>query len=312
MAHYWNEEETTFLKENYYTMSIQDIAIKLCLSYQQVVSKAHNLGMNKKRNSGENWNFKEDNFLIKNFEYASKDYLLHHINRSWSSIYQRGLITHNLSRKSQDKYYINHEKLNGWNQEISYILGFVLADGHIMYKTKSRNANSLQIELAVYDIDILEKIKSYLDFKGPISLTKRGTAKLSISNTMIIEELIKKGCPAKDKTFKTKWIENIPDEYLNHFVRGIFDGDGSIYLNHNKPAFQFLGTENLLLGIQKNIPFPPPNIHWRGKNGGPNVYVMKYRGHENFFEWLYQDATIFLDRKYNKYLEIASCRIKTP
>lgn len=305
MAHYWSEEETIFLKENYYNLPIKEIANKLNLKYQQIVTKAHNLGMNKKKATGENWSSKEDDFLLNNFEFASRDYLLRNLDRSWSSIYQRGLLTHKLNRKSQDKYYINHKKMNGWNKEIAYILGFILADGYIMYKTKERNETSLQIEIADYDVDILNKIKSYLEFEGPVAISNRGTVKLNISNMMIIEELIRKGYPIKNKTFSTKWIENIPTQYVNHFIRGIFDGDGSIYLNKNKPTFQFLGTKNLLIGIKNNTPFPQPNIHWRGKYGGPDIYVMQYRNQKGFFNWLYKDATIFSDRKYNRYLEIS-------
>lgn len=312
IAHYWQEEEVKFLKENYYKIPIKEIASQLNLKYQQVVTKAHGLGMNKKKETGENWNLKEDKFLLANFEYASRDYLLRHISRSWASIYQRGLLTHNLNRRSQDKYYINHKKMNGWSQEIAYILGFILADGYIIYKTEARNQTSLQIELAEYDIDILHKIKSYLEFEGPVSTSNRNTVKLNISNMMIIESIINKGYPIHNKTFETKWIEDIPNKYINHFIRGIFDGDGSVYEKNGNPTFQFLGTENLLEGIRKNLPYPPPNIHWRGKNGGANVYVMQYYNKKNFFQWLYKDATIFLDRKHNKFLEITSCRIKTP
>ena len=56
IAHYWQEEEVKFLKENYYKIPIKEIASQLNLKYQQVVTKAHGLGMNKKKETGENWN----------------------------------------------------------------------------------------------------------------------------------------------------------------------------------------------------------------------------------------------------------------
>lgn len=45
----WNEIDTVYLKENYTTIPIQEIANSLGLKYQQVVSKASALGLNRKK-----------------------------------------------------------------------------------------------------------------------------------------------------------------------------------------------------------------------------------------------------------------------
>ena len=73
--HTWSKQEREYLKKNYYTKPIKEIAEELDLKYQQVVSKPSNMGMNRKKHTGENWTKEEDYFLKENFEYASKVFL---------------------------------------------------------------------------------------------------------------------------------------------------------------------------------------------------------------------------------------------
>ena len=241
--HVWKKEEAQYLENNYYTKPVKDIAKKLGLKYQQVVTKAHNLGMNKKKQTGELWSDKEDAILKENFEYASKSYLERRLpKRSWQAIYQRGSLTLLLKRKTQDKYFINHNSFSKWNEYTAYIVGLLLADGYIKYQSGERKENSIQIELAHYDIDILKKIKEYTEFEGPIRKTKRGTVVLNISNTKIIEDILSVGFPLTNKTESATWVSGLPFKYVHHFIRGLFDGDGSVYEKKQKYVYSFFGN----------------------------------------------------------------------
>lgn len=305
-SHKWNEQEIIYLKNHYYTKPVKEIAETLNLKYQQVVSKASNLGMNKKNHTGETWTKEEDSFLKENFEYASKAYLERALpKRSWNGIYQRGRLTLKLNRETQDKYFINHNSFSIWNEHTAYIVGFLLADGYIKYKSGERNENSLQVELAGYDVDILEKIKHYMQFEGPIRRSKRDTVVISVSNTKIIEDILSIGYPPADKTSDAVWIESVPDELVHHFVRGLFDGDGSIYGKDGKPCIQFLGNKNLIENIVKSVPSKKKTYHYRGESGS-DIYVGQYsskKDTKNIYDWMYKDATIFLQRKYDKFQE---------
>lgn len=305
--HIWKKEEAQYLENNYYTKPVKDIAKELGLKYQQVVTKAHNLGMNKKKQTGELWSDKEDAILKENFEYASKSYLERRLpKRSWQAIYQRGSLTLLLKRKTQDKYFINHNSFSKWNEYTAYIIGLLLADGYIKYQSGERKENSIQIELAHYDIDILKKIKEYTEFEGPIRKTKRGTVVLNISNTKIIEDILSVGFPLTNKTESATWVNGLPFKYVHHFIRGLFDGDGSVYEKNKSMCIHFLGTEKLIKEIIKVAPAKKKTYHFRGKNGGANVYCLYYSSKEdakNIYDWMYKDSNIYLDRKYNKFQE---------
>ena len=91
------------------------------------------------------------------------------------------------------------------------------------------------------------------------------------------------------------------------FIRGYVDGDGSVMIGKNhreeyvKPRLSILGTKEFLetlierTGWRKcKITHPSGAycIEWNGK------YVMDY------LDNLYENATIYLDRKYEKYQKL--------
>ena len=136
----------------------------------------------------------------------------------------------------------------------------------------------------------------------------------------IVDDLIKLGCPPR-KTFEIKFPSNdiLPEKLLNHFIRGYFDGDGSISYSERKSTSKirdkylhfcitFTGTYNLMTGIKQylnsNIVRFIGDMRSRWNNG-KNNYTLSIDGNdiiEKVLDWLYQDSTIFLDRKYQKYL----------
>lgn len=295
----FTDQEVLFIEQHYGTMPIKEIASNLNRSYTQIVKKAHKMGLNSKVISGESWSAEEDAIVKEHFEYAPKNRLVALLpNRTWCSILQRGLKTHNLRRISQDRYDVDYKFFENWTAENAYVFGFIAADGHLKSR-KECDIYALQFELAGYDRDVLEKIKKVMSFEGPICETKRGTVKLQINNAKIIDDLVNKGIPIKNKTFDLEWPSTLPEEFYRDFVRGLVDGDGSIF----SAGMHFLGTEPLLRALKKRLPCDTSTntIH---KRKNVNVYCLKLakgKG-KTVLDWLYKDATIFLDRKHQKYI----------
>ncbi len=271
------------------------------------------MGIKLKEVHGEYWTPEEDSIIEEHFCYAPQNYLMNLLpGRTWKSIFMRGN-GKNLKRISQDRYFIDYNFFENWSKESAYILGFITADGYVKRDTSgNRHANMLQFELASYDIDILKKFKDVLKFEGPISTTKRSTCKMQINNTKIIEDIIKKGVPSTNKTEEATFPANMPSEYAPDFIRGVFDGDGSIYMEdsngHSRLALQILGTKDLLYGIRSHLPLESKHsyISYRGNNGA-NIYILSIKNKDTIkiYDWMYRASTIYLDRKYQHYM---SCR----
>ena len=206
-------------------------------------------------------------------------------------------------------------------EEKAYWLGFLMADGCV-YKGASANSYRLQINLQESDKNILEKFNKALESDYSI-ITKEiynkktdktyKTAMLKINNTDLCLDLIKHNIVPR-KTFNCKF-PNISKELYRHFIRGYFDGDGCItsYLNNQKGRYTFAGTESLLTSFQNIL-----------KEANIESHIYKVKNKEifeltsssipeiiKFYNFLYNNATVYLERKHNKFIEFLSPHLAT-
>ena len=132
----------------------------------------------------------------------------------------------------------------------------------------------------------------------------RLSTRLIIANKYISQRLVELGC-GKAKThnlnFPTK--EQVPSCLIRHFVRGYFDGDGSVS-DGRTPQVDIIGTTDFLLPLQdilfKELSFNKTVLNQRHKNVDNNIRSLQISGNKQcikFRDWLYEDATIFLKRK---------------
>lgn len=112
---------------------------------------------------------------------------------------------------------------------MAYVLGYWYADGSIYSSVRGSYLNATSV-----DKEIIYKIKRWLDSGHTIREEKsiwpnrKTRFVLRIGNKNLYGALIKLGIyPSKSLTVK---LPNIPTEFLSHFVRGYFDGDGCVYL----------------------------------------------------------------------------------
>lgn len=205
-------------------------------------------------------------------------------------------------------------------EEKAYWLGFLYADG-CAYK----RLYLVNITLSSIDIEHLEKFKNSIKTNKLISTKqvssgyspKSKASSLRIQNKKMFYDVVKQGChPAKSLILKFPTEEQVPTCLIRHFIRGYFDGDGYISIANRKNLrkdyevgfsgnYEFLNKLSDILS-QNNI-----NMHlskdktiFRLRCGGRKK-VLKY------LNWIYQDANVYLDRKYIKYLEIPNEQIRS-
>nr|DAU35768.1 MAG TPA: endonuclease [Caudoviricetes sp.] len=186
-------------------------------------------------------------------------------------------------------------------EEKAYWLGFLYADGAI-----GSSNNSIELSLKSSDSHHLDKFISSLNFKNKTIFKDDIRCRVTFQNKHLHDRLIQLGCtPRKSLTLTFPSSEQVPNTLIRHFIRGYIDGDGSVMigLNHKKervvPRLSILGTESFLKSLiltmgwkENNISHPSGAfaVEWGGK------YVFKY------LEDLYKDSTIYLDRKYQRFL----------
>lgn len=227
------------------------------------------------------------------------------------------------SRVNQRTYTLNEDFFkNINNQDVIYWLGFIMADGNIRHH---RHEHALKVHLAIKDEQHLNKLKQSLNYNGPLRykdphiMTAKGhsyraqaSVTLQVTSKTLIQDLIHLDCLPNKTYVGTKISNKIPQDMIRHFIRGYFDGDGSIVIDNQKRKGKFtkpqlslfiLGSEPLLEQIRTIISATlDVNLPKISKRKG--VCCIKWTGNKQaykIFEWLYQDANIFLDRKFNVY-----------
>lgn len=118
------------------------------------------------------------------------------------------------------KYNYNTELFINPNEITYYLLGAFISDGCV-------DQNLRKITISSKDDDWLSSIAKILCPEKSIQKIKKSNCfVLRIHNKQIVNWFINNECtPRKSLTVK---MPNIPKQYLSHFMRGVFDGDGCI------------------------------------------------------------------------------------
>ena len=105
----------------------------------------------------------------------------------------------------------------------------------------------------------------------------------------------------------------MPKEFLNHFIRGYFDGDGSIHFNKpNTIKLRFTSSKYFIQNLQKiikQILKIKPNKNWKYHN----IWHCEYYGGDarQICHWMYKDCgELFLKRKKERFNRHINLRIK--
>lgn len=188
------------------------------------------------------------------------------------------------------------------SEEKSYWLGFIFADGCIMNNTKT-----FELGLSKIDSGHIDKFKKSILFTGKV-YNKEKSISCCLRSKHLWETLNNYGCtPRKSLTLKFPNINIFNNKKLvRHFIRGYFDGDGCItyhkYLKTVSIEVSIIGTKDFLNKIIKITKIPATLYH--DKRHSDETYSIEYSKDNGtkLINLLYDNSTIYLDRKYEKYI----------
>jgi len=251
-----------------------------------------------------------------NFSYASlsKEY------GSTVKTITKLLVKHGVTGRSksqfQRKYPLNENYFNEVDtEEKAYFLGLLYSDGF-------NNEKRGRVSLDSVDECIVQRLNKAIDLNKPLYIREypkkpnnKKSYSLMICSKKISNRLKELGCPQrKSLIIDFPGEDIIPKNLRRFFIRGYFDGNGyfnvsfrkSGYKQHN---FSICSTRtfctklsNILkedLDINTFLDKPYPNI-------AIEITKLKISGRKQiykFLDWIYDGANIFIDRKYNKYLQ---------
>ena len=209
------------------------------------------------------------------------------------------------AKAARRQYHLNEDAFSTSSAEPSYWLGFLLADGCIVEHPK--RSLMLRVALQKRDEEHLIALRAFLGAEHPIRYNvKTNSALLVVASVRLCTDLIRRGChPRKSLTLtypETGYF------FKRHFVRGYFDGDGSIFVNeaaYRQPTINFVGTLAFLQGLQEvlvtEVSLTKTAIF---KHKHRSAYYLAYTGRGNvrkLYDYLYAEPGPYLPRKKAKF-----------
>lgn len=219
-----------------------------------------------------------------------------------------------IASKRKNRYRLNEsyfERIDTANK--AYFLGMIYADGYL------GEVGIDNLILQLNDREILEEFAKELEFDGDIRVAGKGGYKnskegyrINFSCTKMATDLRALGVYSK-KSLDLDEIPNIPTELKRHFLRGYFDGDGSVVLHKNRRVFgdkvykytklsiSIIATRKMLLDFVETFLITSYNLT---QSKTPELFYLVVSSKaevQRLYKLMYQDADIFLIRKYIKW-----------
>ena len=205
-------------------------------------------------------------------------------------------------------------------EEKAYFLGWMLSDGYVI-KPKNKSY-VIAIDLQVGDKYILEKFKEVisLDKSAPLldQVRKCGSAnhrkketyqsRLAFRSNKMAYDLFKYGI-IPHKSHLIRFPFNVDQGMIHHVIRGIFDGDGCISGN----IISFAGNKEMMLDIRE-ILYNKIDIAYNLVTTNTSCSHFTFSSKKdvkNFYHYIYDDATIFLKRKKERFEKLDYIKQKT-
>lgn len=211
------------------------------------------------------------------------------------------------------KYHCNDYYFDEINtSDKAYIMGLLWSDGCNNLKNKS-----VHLQLQERDKHILDSINELTENERPLAFTDLNSKNSNWQNTYTLvwksehmSQVLNNYGMVPCKSLILEFPNWLSESLYADFMRGFIDGDGSIYFRPEKNVcrISLVGTKLFLdkvCNICDNLGVKTSFYHRKDHN--EVTYILNTTsngGTMTFLQWLYKDANLKLERKYNKYQQI--------
>ena len=210
---------------------------------------------------------------------------------------------HDINHTLVQETFIPYKSLNPFELSTStsaYLLGYILGDNSMIID----DYNNYKLVISSPDYNHVKQIANI--FGGNLetvthTLNDTPYWSINIVDQAVCHSLLELGIKPRKSTEPSNidyaWIGS----NFNHFIRGLIDSDGCICRKKNSLYIEIAGHESYIKQISDMMP-----EQW-GIYKNDNIFVIAKRGNSKdklaFYSYLYKDATIWLQRKRDKYDE---------
>ena len=305
----WTQEEDEWLKNNYLKVGI-DACVKVLPNRTKdaIWARVHQtFGLK----LPPKWTDEQIDYLIKNYNTKPLAEIEQYLSKTKREIFGKA---HGIGLKlgryytglNKRRYSFNEnyfEKIDSW--EKAYWLGWIWSDGSI-----NLTSRTLRFNLQKRDSRILEALRDSLESNYPLTTKKNNEFEytcFSVGSPKMIDDLMHLN--VKPNKTICQNIPNINEEFMDGFLLGIFDGDGSVYkAGRGYTRISFSGTKACMIFIRNflmrklNISIPEVRevIH---TCLFARLDIQAQKDVKLVYEFLYKRAEIMLKRKESIFRE---------
>lgn len=209
---------------------------------------------------------------------------------------------HNVKIRPTNKYTVREDYFDKIDCETkAYVCGWMWSDGNTTPEGKVR------ISLQEKDGAILEWMKQEMEYTGPLyykkaeSDSRQPQVEFCVNRQRLAKPLIALGC-VPNKSLTLSFPYQIPKELYPHFIRAVFDGDGSIDKKHG--SLTITSSYTFVNQLKEILPCEITNIYQRYKDKPANqsahtLFIGRRTEKIRFLNYIYANHTICLKRKYD-------------
>jgi len=196
---------------------------------------------------------------------------------------------------------------------MSYVLGYITADGCITV-SKDRRRHPFSLNITSVEKKHLHRIRKVLESehkvgRKPVGRLNAFAYQLVIRNPVITRDLMNLGVLPR-KTYNLGPIK-VPSKYFSDFVRGFFDGDGTVYIYKVNKTLQikvgFVSSSlSFIMGFNqqlcKNLNISTKSVHKKIDKRGVRMVIYDICFYvddcEKLVKFMYgNNSTLYLPRK---------------
>lgn len=223
------------------------------------------------------------------------------------------------------KYTVNEDFFKTWSSDMAYVLGFWFTDGYI-YLPERQNKHQQSTKRYIFGITqcelyILENISvkmqsSYPIHTEPYHNKERISYRFFIESRTLVEDLMLLG--GRERKSLTMVFPQVPAEYLPDFVRGLWDGDGSIFrcktgkIVASLTSGSKLFLESLLSVLTSNIPNFRGHIYRNKRRKSAYILSCGLDSSRRLRDFMYTQNSLFLKRKRDTFDSIGAIGFHFP
>lgn len=267
------------------------------------------------------WTANETEYLKINYEHYSLKEIAECLGKTRSAVQ---LKARRLGLAKKSKYYYDKTFFKEISTTVqAYWLGFIYADGYV-YKEKGKPSTySVGIELSEHDRSHLENFNK--DIGGNVGIATRHRNSVYNGKSIVGDicsirlycsdmaiDLIDHGC-CLNKTSIKQSPSKVPEKFMRDFIRGYFDGNGSISYRTKKDSGRRYLRATITTGSVDFAKWLSSYLLNAGFNNtihmdGNNAYRVEILSAnvKPFLDYIYKDSIRYLGRKYKQYL-VAVC-----